>query len=214
MTFDLILLALAVTLEPIPLTAYILVLSTEGGTRKGLGFILGWVLTLAGVIVITLLVTGGKPLRSGSAPSTASLVAKIVLGLGLLVVAWRKRAQRGRPSSPPSWMTKLDRVTFVGAMVLSFLLQPWLMVAASVATVTAANLSELSSVLDLILFGLLATASYLVMQVYAMLSPEAARSRLDGLRRFLDSHRDQVIIVLSVAVGLWLIGKSSYLLLT
>jgi hypothetical protein len=28
----------------------------------------------------------------------------------------------------------------------------------------------------------------------------------------MDTHRDQVIVVLSVLLGLWLVGKSSYLL--
>ncbi len=42
MTFDLILIALAVSLYPLPLTAFILVLSAPGGTRTGAGFLTGW----------------------------------------------------------------------------------------------------------------------------------------------------------------------------
>jgi Sap, sulfolipid-1-addressing protein len=214
MTVDLILLGLAITLEPIPLSGYILVLSTKDGTRKAFGFIVGWILTLALVIVVTELVTGGKPPAKNTVPSTASLIAKIVIGLALLAVAWRQHARRFRPSSPPSWAKKLDQINFVAAAALAFLLQPWLMVAASVATVTRANLSGPATVVTLILFCVLATASYLVMQVYAVLSPERARIRLDGLRQSLDTHRDQLIIWLCVAVGLWLIGASIYQLTT
>jgi hypothetical protein len=214
MTFDLILLGFAIALNPIPLSAYLLVLSSEGGTRKGLGFTIGWVLTLVGLIVITELVTGGKPLKSNSAPSTATLVVRIVIGLGLLAFAWRQRRERGRPKTQPSWMAKLDRLNFVAAMGLGFLLQPWMMVAAGIATITGADLSTASSVADLALFCLLATATYLGMQVYATAAPEAARLRLDGMRKALDDHKDQIIIILSVLVGLWLIGKSAYLLAT
>jgi hypothetical protein len=214
MTVDLLVIGLAIALEPLPLTAYLLMLTSEGGTRKGLGFIAGWMLTLIGVIVLTLLVTGGKPPASGSAPSTAALLAKIVIGVVLLLVAWRQRARRGRPVAKPSWMAKIDKLGFVAAMALGFLLQPWPLVAAGAAAVTAANLSQPSSLVALVLFALLATASYIAMEVYTIASPDAARSRLDALRDQIARHRDQAVIVLSVGAGVWLIGSSAYLLAT
>jgi len=39
---DLALLGLGIALQPFRLSAFILILSTNGGTRKGLGFIAGW----------------------------------------------------------------------------------------------------------------------------------------------------------------------------
>jgi Sap, sulfolipid-1-addressing protein len=213
-TLDLILIGLAIALEPLPLTAYLLMLSSDGGTRKGLGFLVGWVATLVGVLVLTLVVTGGKPPKSGSAPSTASLVVKIVLGAGLLWVAWRQRARRGLPPSQPSWLAKIDHLSFAAAMVLGFLLQPWPLVAAGAATVTAADLSKASSSVSLIAFGLLATASYLVIQVYVTVSPKEAGVRLDALQNWIARHRNEVIIVVSASIGGWLIGYSAYLLVT
>ncbi len=61
MVLDLLLIGLAITLEPFPLTAFILILSAEKGTRKGLAFILGWLACLVVVIAAVVLVTGGKP---------------------------------------------------------------------------------------------------------------------------------------------------------
>ena len=52
------------------------------------------------------------------------------------------------------------------------------------------------------MFCRLATVSYLAMQIYVVLSPEAARVRLDGLNNWITDHRDQVIIVVSAAIGL------------
>ena len=34
------------------------------------------------------------------------------------------------------------------------------------------------------------------------------------LRNWLDTHTDQVIIIVSLGLGLWLVGKSVYLLVT
>src|SRR5262249_26020139 len=95
MIVDLILIGAAIALEPVPLTGYILLRSTEGGNWKGYGFILGWILTLALILALTMALTGGKPLKKESTPSTAMLIVKILLGCGLLVLAWRQSARRG-----------------------------------------------------------------------------------------------------------------------
>jgi len=73
---DLFLIGLVVTLEPIPLTAMILLLATEGGLMKGLGYVLGWMLTLVAIVALVVLVTGGKPLIPNSNPSTAELAVR------------------------------------------------------------------------------------------------------------------------------------------
>src|ERR1700710_1765434 len=110
MTLDLILIGFTIAFEAPPRTAYLLVLSSAGGVRKGLGFVIGWVVTLVGVVVLTLVLTGGEPVSSGSVPATAALIAKIILGLLLLGLAQWQRTRRGRPKSPPSWMAKVDQM--------------------------------------------------------------------------------------------------------
>ena len=42
LVLSLVLIGLAITLEPIPLTAFILILASKGGVRKGAAFIFGW----------------------------------------------------------------------------------------------------------------------------------------------------------------------------
>lgn len=214
MQLDLILIGLVIALEPIPLTAYLLMLSSQRGSRKGFAFLLGWMLTLIGVVVLTLVVTGGDPLKSGSAPTTAALVIKGVIGAGLLWFAARQRRRPGGPSSPPSWMAKIDDLNFGAAMALGFLLQPWPLVAAGVATVTEANLSSASSRISLIAFCLLAAGSYIVIQLYVTVAPVTAEARLYGLQNWITSHRNQVAIWVSAGIGIWLIASSAYLLVS
>ena len=210
MTLDLILIGLTIACEPLPLTGYLLVLSSEGGTRKGLGFVIGWVVTLVGVVVLTLALTGGKPVQSGSVPSTAALIVKVLLGALLLALAWRQRARRGRPKTPPSWMSKVNHLSMPAAIVLGFALQPWPLVAAGAASIVQADLSQTSSVVALIVFCLLSTGSYLVMQTYVWLAPAAAGVRLRGFNTWITTHTDDIIIVASAAIGVWLIAHSAY----
>ena len=47
-----------------------------------------------------------------------------------------------------------------------------------------------------------------------MFRPEAAEERLRRLREWLDTHRDQAIVIISLVAGLWLMGNSLYLLVT
>src|SRR5580693_1965383 len=101
---NLVLIGLAITLEPIPLTAFILVLASKGGVRKGAAFIFGWLLSLAIVIAVTVLVTGNNPPKPSTAPSLAALAAKLAIGAALLVIAIRSTgswASRNRRKSAP-----------------------------------------------------------------------------------------------------------------
>jgi threonine/homoserine/homoserine lactone efflux protein len=211
---DLLLIGLAITLEPFPVTAFILILSAEQGTRKGLAFILGWLACLIVVIAAVVLVTGGNPPRPSTAPSTAALAVKLALGIVLILFAVRQWRRMGRPRKPPTWMARLDRLSLWAAAGLAAFLQPWALVAAGAATVTQAKLSGAVDYLVLMLFVLLATASFLYLELYAAFAPAAAGARLERLRKWLDTHRDQVIIVLSLLVGFWLAGKSIYLLVS
>jgi threonine/homoserine/homoserine lactone efflux protein len=211
---DLLLIGLGITLEPFPLTAFILILSAEKGTRKGLAFILGWLACLVVVIAAVILVTGGNPPKPNTAQSTAALAVKLTLGILLILLAVRQWRRMGRPRKPPTWMARLDRVSLWAAAGLAAFLQPWALVAAGAATVTQAKLSTPGGYLTLMLFCVLASSSFLYLELYAAFAPGAASARLDRLRTWLDTHEDQVIIVISLLLGFWLAGKSIYLLVS
>jgi len=54
-TFELILIALVITLEPIPLVSFLVIVSSRRGVLKGAAFIFGWLVSLAVVIAATVL---------------------------------------------------------------------------------------------------------------------------------------------------------------
>ena len=140
------------------------------------------------------------------------LAAKVLFGVILIGIAFRQRSRSGRPRKPPTWMAKLDRLSVWVAASLGLLLQPWVLVAAGAAAIAELHISSIESYALLVLFCLLCTASMSAMEGYAIFSPEAARDRLDGLRDWIDRHRDQAIVLLSLIIGLWLVGDSLYLI--
>jgi threonine/homoserine/homoserine lactone efflux protein len=214
---DLILIGLAITLEPIPLTAFILVLASKGGVRKGAAFIFGWLLSLAVVVALTILVTGNKPPKPNTAPSLAALAVKILIGVVLVIIAvrqWRRMGKPKKPKKTPKWQTGIDNMSPWFAIALGPLTQPWGLVAAGVAVITEAKLSSWQSYIALFLFCVIATVTYLVMEIYAGFWPEQTQAFLTRTRTWIDTHTDQVIIVVSLALGFYLIAKSIYLIVT
>jgi Sap, sulfolipid-1-addressing protein len=211
---DLLLIGLGIALEPFPLTAFILVLSAEKGLWKGLAFIIGWLATLVVVIAAVFLVTGASPPKAQSAPSTAVLAIKLTLGVVLILVAVRQRRRMGRPRKSPAWMARLDGLSLWSVAGLAAFLQPWTLVAAGAATVSEAQLASFGSYLALVLFCLLATSAFLYLELYLTLAGARADARLQRLRDWLTAHQDHVIIAVCLLLGLWLVGKSLYLLVS
>lgn len=213
MILDLTIISLGITLEPLPLTAFIVVLASQRGTRKGAAFVFGWIVSLAIVVAITVLATGNSPPKSNTSPSLGALAVKIALGVALLLIALRQYRRLGRPKKPkksPRWQAGVDSMSPWYAMALAPLVQPWGLIAAGAATVVEAKLSSWVDYLTLGYFCLVSTASYLLMEIYAAVRAEQAREFLIRLRTWVDTHTDQLILWVSLALGLWLIGRSVY----
>ncbi|MEU3301769.1 GAP family protein [Streptomyces sp. NPDC006678] len=226
MVLDLLLIAVAITLDPLPIMAFVLVLSSHKGVWRGLVFILAWLACLVAVIAAVLLFTGGTPPPPRSPPSTAALAAKLAIGIGLVAYGEYRRRRRGAPPRPPSGRAKhahaagahsrkgkekgTDGMTPWSAAGLAVFLQPWGMVAAAATVVVKADLSHLSSYLALFGFCILATASLLAAELYTAFAPQAAGARLHRLRSWMEAHEEPAIIVGCLLMGLWLTGNSIY----
>jgi threonine/homoserine/homoserine lactone efflux protein len=217
LVLSLVLIGLVISLEPIPLTAFILVLASKNGVRKGAAFIFGWLVSLAIVIAGTVLVTGNQPPKPSTAPSLAALAVKILIGVVLVYIAlrrWRRMGQPKPPKKTPKWQTGIDNMSPWFAMALGPLTQPWGLVAAGVAVIVGAKLSSWQDYLAVFLFAVIATASYLTMEIFAGFRPEGTQAFLAATKNWIDTHTDQVIIIASSVLGFWLIGYSTYLVVT
>ena len=214
MVLSLMILGLVITLAPFTVVAFILIVSSAGGLRKGLAMILGWTACLVAVIAITIAITGGNPPRPKTVPSTAALVVKALLGALLIWIGLRQRRHLGQPRKQPGWMARLDRMSLWAAAGLGAFLQPWSLVALGVATIVQAQLSTAGDWLTLVMFCLLATSSFLVMELYAAFRPEAAKARFGQVQAWIETHQDQAIVVGALVLGAWFLGSSIYLIVS
>ena len=217
LVLDLILIGIAVALDPLPLTAFLVVLPSERGVRKGAAFVFGWLVSLAIVVAITITATGNNPPKPTTAPSLTALAVKIVLGLILVWIAVRHiraRAQPKPPKKPPKWQAHVDSMSPWFAMALAPTLQPWVLIGLGAGTVVEAKLDSWASFLALALYCVLASSSYLAMEIYAVVRPAESQALLTRCRTWIDSHMDEAIIIGSLVIGLWFIADSLYLVIS
>ncbi|CAM5469911.1 hypothetical protein STANM309S_00205 [Streptomyces tanashiensis] len=204
MVLDLVVIGLAITMGPLHNSAFILLLSSRSGVRKGLAFLLSWLANLVVVITLVLLLTGGQPPTRHSAPSTGAIAAKLAIGVALVLYGAHRRRRPPRPHGPPRWTARVDNASWVysgrsrvGASALGTgrrgrrdrprrgSLHPHRLARPDAG------------------YCLLATLSLVVMEMYVVWAPASAHARLNALRSWLGGHQDkQLIVTLSLVVGL------------
>ena len=217
MVLNLVLIGAAVALDPLPLMAFLVVLPSRRGVRKGAAFVFGWLASLVVVVVVTVLATGNNPPKPSTAPSLAGVAVKIAVGVVLIAIAIRQRRRRGRPKKPkkvPRWQAHVDSMSPWYAMGLAPVLQPWGLIGAGAATVMEAKLSSPQSYLALVLFCVLASSSYLAMEIYAGVRPSQSQVLLARFRTWIDAHTDQAIIWGSLILGFWLVANGINLIVS
>src|SRR5215472_4995714 len=130
----------------------------------------------------------------------------------------KRRARQGnrgtalspaRPTRTPASTLRTSHIPDPPPASLEPLVQPWVLIAAGAATVVAAELSNWASDLTLAAFCVLASSSYLGLEIYAGLRPAQSQPFLVRCRTWMDTHTDQVIIAGSLLLGSWLIAKST-----
>src|SRR5215472_12541785 len=97
---DLLIIGLAITLMPVTIVAFGLIVSARKGLWKGLAFIGGWLTCIVAIVAVVILFTGGKPPRPHTAPSNAALLVKAAIGAVLIWVGFRLMHRMGQPDKP------------------------------------------------------------------------------------------------------------------
>ena len=122
---DILPLAIGIAISPSPIIAVILMLITPKARSNGLAFLSGWLLGLAAVATIVLIIADTAGVSTSSGPSRTVSAIKLVLGVLLLVVAWRQWGKRPKPGEEaplPKWMKALYRFTQGRALAIAALL--------------------------------------------------------------------------------------------
>lgn len=208
-------LAIGIAISPVPIIAIILMLLTAQARRNGLAFLGGWVLGLAVVGVVVLIVANVAGVATSSGPSRAASLIKLVLGVLLLVLAWRQLSRRpgpGEEAPMPGWMRALDAFTPTRALAVGALLSGVnpknlmlnVAAAAGIAQTALSGPQQAVVLIVLILVGSLGVAAPVI--VYLTMQDRADRV-LGGWKTWLSANNATVMFVLFLVFGVLLVGK-------
>jgi threonine/homoserine/homoserine lactone efflux protein len=207
-------LAVAVAVFPVPVIAAVVVLGSDRGTAKGLAFVAGWCGGLAVVGAIALVFAGA--LDANEAGESATWVDLLLLGLGVLLLALAAKQWRGRPTAGeemPRWMRTIGDFSVANAAGAGFALSGLnpknvLLTVAAAAEIADVGLPAGQQVAVLVGFIVVASAGVLTPLVLAVALGERSREPLDRLRGWLARYNAVIMSVLFLVIGAKLIGDA------
>lgn len=211
---DILPLAIGVLLSPLPVVAVILMLFGARAHSTGPAFVGGWIAGLVAVEALVVLVGSAGEAGSGESARWASAL-QLLLGVGLLFLAyrsWEKRPREGESPSAPKWMQAVDAFTPLKAAGLGALLsgvnpKNLLLNAGAATAVAKAALPAGQTVAALAVFAVIATIGVAVPVVYYLVGGEDAVSTLDGWKRWLAANNAIVMAVLLLILGVKLFAE-------
>ena len=208
-------LAIGIAISPVPIIAVILMLITPRARRNGPAFLGGWLLGLAVVGTIVLIVAGASDVATSRGPSRAVAVVKLVLGLLLLVMAWRQwrsRPHPGEESPMPKWMRSLDTFTpgrsvAVGALLSGVNPKNLILCASMAAAVAQSGLPAPRQAFTMLALIIVGSLGIIVPVAAYFMYGKRAQGMLDEWKVWLAANNATVMAVLFVVFGVTLIGE-------
>ncbi len=208
--------AVAVAISPLPIIAVILMLFSARARVNAPAFLVGWVVALAAVSTLVYVLAHDGNVATDSTAADSVSWGKIVLGVGLLLLArrsWRQRPAPGAEPAMPKWMTRIDGLSpfeAAGLGVVLAVVNPKNLVltlgsAAGLAQIPGLTTSD--AVVAIAVFVLVGSVSIAGPVLYALVGGAKARASLDSAKAWLGTHNAAVMAVLFLVFGVDLIAK-------
>jgi threonine/homoserine/homoserine lactone efflux protein len=212
---DILPLALGIAISPIPIIAAILMLLSPKAKGTSVGFMLGWVLGIVIAVVAFTVLSSVIPEQDPDASKPIAGTIKILLGAGLLFLAfrqWRSRPKAGEEAALPKWMAAIDTITAGRGFGLGFLLaavnpKNLLMAIGAGVIIGTGGLTVGETTLVIVIFVLIAASSVAVPVIAYLLASKRMAGPLESLRGWLVRNNATVMAVLLLVIGAVMIGK-------
>lgn len=208
--------AVAIAISPLPIVAVVLMLATPRGRRDGPAFVVAWIVGLALIGIIVIAAVGDSAESDSGGPPGWVSGLKLALGALLLLVGareWRHRPRGDAQPELPRWMQALDTfgpVKALGAGVALSLLNPKnLLLAVAGATVIAqAGLTTGEEAGALAVFVAIATIGVATPVALYFAMGDRSREALDAMKTWLARNNAAIMAVLMLVIGAKLIGDA------
>ncbi len=209
--------AAGVAISPTPVIVVILMLFSPTGRRNAIAYLVGWIigLVLLGAILLAFLNTALDYLESNSLFSRP--VIQILLGIGILVLGWRRwnKVPKTTPEEAmPKWFASVDNMLTkssdkftprraLGLALVMSALSPKniaLMLALFVS-ISQAGLDARDAFILIFIFILVSSVTIGIPILYAMMKGEDAHDALNGWKTWVVLNRGRAVALLLFMLG-------------
>lgn len=205
---DFLLVALALSLSPMRITAVAALLGTPRARANGSAFAIGWVAALWVATAVVLVLTGDAD-DVGTTSWTIVCWTKFVVGIVFVVLAaltWMRRPAPGSTPKTPSWVNAIDSFTPLRAGLLGVTLvvvnpKSIVLVLAAAAAITQAGLTTAGKVVATVVFVALASATVAGPVTWYLVAPEVAARRVADVRHWVTRHAAAVVSIVLLVLG-------------
>lgn len=197
-------LAIAVC-SPVSVVTIIVLLTMPSGRRRGIAFVLGWLLAIAVIAVVVVGLSQGEDFGSHkTTPSRAASVVEIIVGLAAALVAWRglrRRGQRVPSSGTPKWLDRLDGTHWVVATVVGAFMLTYSLTIAAAAEILKANVSTTDEILAFAIFAAVSLITILAPLVVVVVAPDRSAQWLAAWRSWLLGNSRVIGLIAVIVIG-------------
>jgi len=197
--------AVAIAVNPVPIIAAIVMTATERPLANGtayLGALTGVSYAFGAVVIVAL---HGQALSAGSRSGQIAQVLWLLVGLAFLaafVVLLARRPKPGRARHEPGWMRWIGRLGPAGAAVVGVLLVNYEMEAPALSDILAAGVSRTAAMGALALFVAVAVCTSFIPIVAHAAAPAAVGGVLARIKDWLARYNRPILAVVFAAIGL------------
>ena len=208
-------LAVATALSPIPIIGIVLVLATPRAKANALAFLGGWMIGLAVVGAVVLLVSSGADATGDTgAPATWVSILKILLALVLLRMAfknWHARPKADEHGEMPGWLKSVDKFTAtrsltMGAALAALNPKNLVLTIAAAAAIAQTGMEAGDQAMALVVFVLIGTIGVAVPIVLFFTLGKRSDRTLGNLKQWMAQNNAVIIAVLCLIIAAKLLG--------
>jgi uncharacterized membrane protein YidH (DUF202 family) len=199
--------AAVVPLYPI---VVMLLLQSEGGLGKAIGFVAGGVtIRLAQGILFGLVLGAASSENGKDGPGPVVATLLLLLGILLLTTAYKKWQKEEDPDAPPpQWMTTISSFSTVkaigaGALYVVIAVKQWVFTLAAIGIISEAGLGGGASVALYLLYTLATQLLVLLPIGMFAIAPQQAAKPLAAAQGWLDRNNRVIAMTVSLIFGLW-----------
>jgi threonine/homoserine/homoserine lactone efflux protein len=203
-------------INPLPIMAVILMLLSPRGKSTAPAFLAGWVLGMLVVFLLLLFVVSPENIvGDDSDPSTLSSIVRLLLGVALLFLAfrkWRTRPQDDEEIELPSWMGALDRASPAAALGFGAFFSglnpknlPFTI--AAVIAIAQGELAAGQKLIPIVIYVLLASVGVAAPVIWYVVAQRSAVARLAEWRDWLVANYALLMTIVLLLFGVTLFAE-------